>query len=59
MTAPDVFLSYNRDDLAVARGIAEAFEREGFSVWWDQTLRSAADMNLILRKIWEETPVSA
>ncbi len=41
MTAPpDIFLSYNREDQAVARRFAEAFEREGFSVWWDATLRS-------------------
>ncbi len=37
---PDIFLSYNREDQAVARRFAEAFEREGFSVWWDATLRS-------------------
>ncbi len=37
---PDIFLSYNRDDQAVARRFAEAFEREGFTVWWDATLRS-------------------
>lgn len=40
MTSKDVFLSYNRDDQATARRFAEAFEHEGFSVWWDQTLRS-------------------
>ncbi len=34
----DIFLSYSRDDLAIARRFAEAFEREGFSVWWDQTI---------------------
>ncbi len=37
---PDIFLSYNREDQAVARHFAEAFEREGFTVWWDATLRS-------------------
>ncbi len=35
---PDIFLSYSRDDQAIARRFAEGFEREGFSVWWDQTL---------------------
>ncbi len=40
MEKPDIFLSYNREDQAVARRFAEAFEREGFSVWWDATLRS-------------------
>jgi hypothetical protein len=38
--APDIFLSYNREDQAVAGRFVEAFEREGLSVWWDQTLRS-------------------
>ncbi len=41
MTAPpDIFLSYNREDQAVARRFAEAFEREGLKAWWDATLRS-------------------
>ena len=35
----DIFLSYNREDQTVARRYAEAFERNGFSVWWDTTLR--------------------
>jgi TolB-like protein len=38
--APDIFLSYNREDQATAQRFAEAFERDGFSVWWDVTLRS-------------------
>ncbi|MFO1401958.1 MAG: toll/interleukin-1 receptor domain-containing protein [Steroidobacteraceae bacterium] len=38
--APDVFLSCNREDQAVARRFAEGFGREGLDVWWDQTLRS-------------------
>jgi TolB-like protein/Tfp pilus assembly protein PilF len=36
----DIFLSYNREDAAVARVFADAFAREGMEVWWDQTLRS-------------------
>ena len=36
----DVFLSYNHADTATARCFAEGFEREGFSVWWDQRLKS-------------------
>jgi hypothetical protein len=32
-------LSYSRDDQAVVRRFAEGFEREGFDVWWDVTLR--------------------
>jgi TolB-like protein/Flp pilus assembly protein TadD len=37
---PDVFLSYNREDAAVAKLFADAFARDGFDVWWDVTLRS-------------------
>jgi len=37
---PDIFLSYSREDKATARHFATALERAGFSVWWDQTLRS-------------------
>ena len=40
MTAPDIFLSYNREDQAVARRFADAFAAEGLNVWWDTALRS-------------------
>ncbi len=35
---PDIFLSYSREDLPTARRFAEGFEREGLTVWWDQSL---------------------
>jgi TolB-like protein len=38
--APDIFLSYNREDQATAKRFAEGFEGAGLSVWWDVTLRS-------------------
>jgi hypothetical protein len=37
---PHIFLSFNCEDQAVARRFAEAFEDEGFTVWWDTTLRA-------------------
>jgi TolB-like protein/Tfp pilus assembly protein PilF len=37
---PDIFLSYNREDVAIAKVYADAFVREGLEVWWDATLRS-------------------
>jgi TolB-like protein len=37
---PDIFLSYTREDAGTAQRFAEAFEAQGFSVWWDATLRS-------------------
>jgi TolB-like protein len=36
----DIFLSYNREDQAIARRFAEAFAAEGFDVWWDTALRA-------------------
>ena len=36
----DIFLSYTRSDVEIARRFAEGLEREGFTVWWDQALRS-------------------
>lgn len=36
----DVFLSYSREDQTTARRVAEALQREGLGVWWDQSLRS-------------------
>ncbi len=39
-TAPDIFLSYNREDQAKARVFAEAFASQGFNVWWDADLKS-------------------
>ncbi len=37
---PEIFLSYSREDQPTARRFADALKREGFDVWWDQTLRS-------------------
>jgi TolB-like protein len=37
---PDIFLSYTREDQATAQHFAEAFQAQGFTVWWDVTLRS-------------------
>lgn len=37
---PDIFVSYSRDDQAVARRFADAFAAAALDVWWDATLRS-------------------
>jgi TolB-like protein len=39
-TPPDIFLSYNREDQTRAKLFAEAFEAQGFKVWWDVGLRT-------------------
>ena len=40
MSATDIFLSYNREDQAVAKRYADAFAVKGLNVWWDTALRS-------------------
>jgi TolB-like protein len=47
---PDIFLSYNREDQATARRFAEAFQSEGFEVWWDVTLRSGEAYDQVTEK---------
>jgi adenylate cyclase len=36
----DIFISYSREEHVRARQFAEALAHEGYSVWWDVTLRS-------------------
>ncbi len=36
----DVFISYAREDVDTAQRFADAFQATGFSVWWDDALRS-------------------
>jgi TolB-like protein/Tfp pilus assembly protein PilF len=40
LSGPDIFISYNREDAAVAKLYADAFSDQSLDVWWDQTLRS-------------------
>ena len=40
-----VFLSYDRDDGAKARAIAQALERAGHSVWWDLHVRGGTEFS--------------
>ncbi len=47
---PDIFLSYNREDQAVARRFAEAFAAAGLDVWWDSTLRAGEAYDQVTEK---------
>ena len=42
----DVFVSYGRDDVDIARRLAETLWNEGFSVWFDERIPAGSD--------WEE-----
>jgi hypothetical protein len=65
----DVFLSYSREDLQFARRVAEGLIREGFSVWWDQTLSPGESFDRVTEKalaqakavavLWSKTSVDS
>ena len=54
---PDIFLSYSRENQPVARLYAEGFEREGFSVWWDQELQAGEAFDQVTEKALSEAKV--
>ena len=47
MDGPDIFISYNREDAAIARIYADALADAGLTVWWDATLRSGEDYDAV------------
>ena len=66
---PDIFLSYSREDQATARRFAEGLQREGFDVWWDQSLRSGESYDEVTEQalkgaravvvLWSKTSVAS
>lgn len=40
MERPDIFVSYSREDIRVAAKFADGLSKAGFSVWWDQSIKS-------------------
>lgn len=46
----DIFLSYNREDQAIAKAIATALQNEGFEVWWDTVLRAGQTYDEVTEK---------
>jgi TolB-like protein/tetratricopeptide (TPR) repeat protein len=51
---PDIFLSYSRKDQVTARRFADALQREGFSVWWDQSLSAGQAFDRVTEKALDE-----
>jgi TolB-like protein len=54
---PDIFLSYGHDDEVTARRFAEGFERAGFSVWWDSSIRSGEAFDAAIEQALEDASV--
>jgi hypothetical protein len=46
----DIFLSYKSEDKAKAQIIAEALERNGYSVWWDRDIPPGRDFDEVIEE---------
>jgi TIR domain len=51
----DIFISYKREDQPIARKLADALEREGWTVWWDPKLRAGERFNDVIEKALKES----
>jgi formylglycine-generating enzyme required for sulfatase activity len=51
----DIFISYKREEQATARKLANALEREGWTVWWDPKLRAGERFNDVIEKALKES----
>ena len=50
----DIFLSYAREDLALAAKLAQLLEANGLSVWWDRRLIAGDQINATIERAIEE-----
>ena len=50
MSETDIFLSYARQDRGTARLFADGLAAEGFSVWWDASLRSGETFDEVIER---------
>ncbi len=46
----DISISYKREDQLPARQLADVFERQGWSVWWDPKLRADERFDDVIEK---------
>ncbi len=46
----DIFISYKREEQHVARCLADALEREGWSVWWDPKLHAGEHFDDVIEQ---------
>jgi formylglycine-generating enzyme required for sulfatase activity len=50
----DIFISYKREEQAIARNLANALEGEGWTVWWDPKLRAGEHFDDVIEKALNE-----
>ena len=51
----DIFISYKREEQPEARKLANALEREGWTVWWDPKLGQVMTLIRSLRALLNES----
>lgn len=44
---PEIFVSYNREDLKIAQSVVDGLTAEGFNVWMDQNLQAGENYDEI------------
>ena len=54
-TMSDIFISYKREEQPEARKLANALEREGWSVWWDPKLRAGEHFDDVIEQALKES----
>jgi TIR domain len=54
----DIFLSYAREDLAVAAKLAELLEQNGLTVWWDRRLVAGDDITGVIDRALQQAKVA-
>lgn len=50
----DIFISYKREEQDKARQLADALEKQGWSVWWDPKLRAGEHFDDVIQKALQE-----
>jgi formylglycine-generating enzyme required for sulfatase activity len=50
----DIFISYKREEQAIAKKLADALESEGWTVWWDPKLRAGEHFDDVIEKALNE-----
>src|SRR5215831_3996257 len=50
----DIFISYKREEQTIARKVADALEKEGWTVWWDPKLRAGERFDDVIEKALNE-----
>ncbi|GEO09083.1 toll/interleukin-1 receptor domain-containing protein [Segetibacter aerophilus] len=45
---PDIFISYAREDFALAKVLADSFTSNGWSVWWDRQIKAGSNYRKVI-----------